>query len=324
MNPYNPSELSNSLEVQPKLFFADEKGVHRQIFKKPNLMFCCQMNENMTDDLYYSVTWYVNDVFLVSKGPVLQSSINDTNLYESELLERGYKLDINVLNPSVNIHQGSSTTIQLQPTFPFGCSSRVDDLNYQTKCLLSVHMFDPIDSNDCKGSSISVTGSQKCGVEISGFYYYDWRDGVRYDNVTEMTITTRDSNDYKEGRNRFELKLLTEGTGLNDIIQGSYISNIVVTTSSETSWQGKTCYSYVDPHMRSFDGRYYENQNIGIFVLYRHKSSKQEEVSSIQFAQLASPYPVVQRTLYRVSRMKPATFEQKGLHSYFPKRSRGF
>ncbi|KAK3609726.1 hypothetical protein CHS0354_011418 [Potamilus streckersoni] len=226
---------------------------------------------------------YVNDKILLTKGPVLYSDIDDTNLYESELIDGGYKLDINinciintsnssegapgnsttspqyylgirVLNPTVNMIQGSSTTIQLQPTFPFGCSSRVGDLNPPTKCLLSVNMFDPDDSNDCKSSSISVTGSQKCGVQLPGFYYHQWTDGVSYDNVTEMTITTRDPNDYNEGRNRFVLKLLTEGTGLNDIIKGSYISNIVVTTSSETSWQGKTCYSYVDPHMRSFDG----------------------------------------------------------------------
>ncbi|KAK3609720.1 hypothetical protein CHS0354_011411 [Potamilus streckersoni] len=295
---------TETLKVQPLLFFADRIGINDQIYKKPILMFRCHMNANLTDDQYYLVSWYVDDIFLLRKGPILLKDIDDTNLYEPELTTRGYKLDINikcimesnnsgenetsnstsslkfwlgirVLNPSVNIIQGRSTTMQLQPTFPFGCSSRVGYRNPSDKCLMYVNMFDPDDSNDCKSSSISVTGSQKCGVQIAGFYYDQWTDGIPYDNVTQMTITTRDPNDYHQGRNKFVLKLLTEGHHLNDIVQMSYI-NIIVTTSYETAWQAKTCYSYVDPHMRSFDGRYYENQNLGAFVLYRHKSRKQE------------------------------------------------
>ncbi|KAK3609722.1 hypothetical protein CHS0354_011413 [Potamilus streckersoni] len=303
---FDPSDLSTySVKVQPWLFFADNIGINGQIFKKPKLFFRCQLTGNMTDDLYYTVSWYVNDKFLLSRGPVIFNELNDTNLHETDLIESDYKLDINikcvmntstnsenahansstslqfwlgirVLNPAVNMIQGSSANIQLQPTFPFGCSSKVDDLNPQAECSLSVHMFDPDDSNDCKSSSISVKESQRCSVQIPGFYHHQWQPGVPYDNVTQMTITTRDPNDYNQGKNKFVLKLLTGGTGLNDIVQGNYINNIIVTTSFETSWQAKTCYAYVDPHMSSFDGRTYENQHEGIFVMYRHNSSKQE------------------------------------------------
>ncbi|KAL3847994.1 hypothetical protein ACJMK2_018881 [Sinanodonta woodiana] len=304
---FDPVEhVPDSATVEPGLLFRNKTGVTGQVFfKKPELYLRCQFNGNETDELYYYVSWYVNDIFLLRKGPVQLSDINDTNLYESELINGGYKLDINikciinssnnsdfdsgnsttsrvfwlgirVLNPSVSMIQGKTTTIQLQSTFPFGCSSRADDQNQQANCLLSVSMFDPNDKNDCKRSSISVTGSQKCGVQIPGFYHHQWMPGVSYDNVTNMTITTRNTNDYDQGGNTFVLSLRTGGNEMNDIVQGSYINNIIVTTSSERSWQGKTCYAYIDPHMRSFDGRYYENQNPGVFVLYSHKSSKQE------------------------------------------------
>ncbi|KAL3846768.1 hypothetical protein ACJMK2_017727 [Sinanodonta woodiana] len=289
------SDLSPlSFKVQPLLVFADENAKDGKIFKTPRLLFRCQIIGNMTDDLYYSVSWYVDDLHVLSRGPVLVSDIDDTNLNENELIEKGLKLDINikcivntsnstedsmenitseslpfwlgirVLNPTVQIVQGKTATIKLQPTFPIGCSSKATEQNPLAQCLLSVHMFDPDDSNNCDGSSISVQESQRCGVQIPGFYHHQWTEGARYDNVTEIIITTKDRTDYKPGRGRFILKLRIGGTGLNDIIQGYSLDDVT------------TCYSYVDPHMKSFDGRHYENQNLGVFVMYRHNSSKQE------------------------------------------------
>ncbi|KAL3846695.1 hypothetical protein ACJMK2_017663 [Sinanodonta woodiana] len=304
---FDQSDLSPvTLEVQPLLIFSDENAIDGQIYKKPRLLFRCQITGNMTDDLYYSVSWYVNELYLLSRGPVLISNIDDTNLNEKELIERGHKLDINikcivntsnstegsienstseslpfwlgirVLNPTVQIVQGKTAAIKLQPTFPIGCSSKEAEQNPFAQCLLSVNMFDPGDSNSCDGSSISVQESQRCGVQIPGFYHHQWTEGARYDNVTEMIITTKDGTDYKPGRDRFLLKLRIGGTGLNDITQGYNLHDVTVTPTYETAWQAKECYSYVDPHMKSFDGRYYENQHLGVFIMYRHNSSKQE------------------------------------------------
>ncbi|KAK3609725.1 hypothetical protein CHS0354_011417 [Potamilus streckersoni] len=54
---FDPSDLEDSIKVQPSLSIYDEKDVQDRIFKKPKLLFRCQINENVTDDLYYSVTW---------------------------------------------------------------------------------------------------------------------------------------------------------------------------------------------------------------------------------------------------------------------------
>lgn len=35
---------------------------------------------------------------------------------------------------------------------------------------------------------------------------------------------------------------------------------------------GGICGSYSDPHMQTFDGRYWGNQRVGEFVMYRHKT----------------------------------------------------
>ena len=35
---------------------------------------------------------------------------------------------------------------------------------------------------------------------------------------------------------------------------------------------GGICRSYNDPHMQTFDGIYWENQRVGEFVMYKHKT----------------------------------------------------
>jgi len=46
----------------------------------------------------------------------------------------------------------------------------------------------------------------------------------------------------------------------------------VIVRDKDSGLSGKFCQSVNDPHMRSFDGRYYEMQLEGAFWLYRHKS----------------------------------------------------
>ncbi|XP_078309581.1 von Willebrand factor D and EGF domain-containing protein-like [Crassostrea virginica] len=41
-----------------------------------------------------------------------------------------------------------------------------------------------------------------------------------------------------------------------------------------TKWTGKSCYSHSDPHMQTFDGKPYENQNSGTFIMYESRDGQ--------------------------------------------------
>ncbi|KAK3609733.1 hypothetical protein CHS0354_011424 [Potamilus streckersoni] len=299
-----PSYKPNSAFVRPELYFTTETGLAGRQFWKPRLWFWCDFQESQKDKLFYSIAWYVNDVFIKQEDPELYTSRNKTNLREDELIARNYKLDITikcivrastsvsgflgnrtasagywmgvqVINPNVNVQQGKTAIVQLRATFPFGCSTAKDQRD--PDCFMYVQMYDPYDAYNCTSSSISVKDSSLCGARLPGLTYTQQSLGINYTNVIRnMTITTKDTNDYNPGRNRFVLKLVTESTLVNDIIGRSYLTDVNVVVQATPSWQGKVCYSHIDPHMRTFDERYYENQNDGDFIMYRHQSNKQE------------------------------------------------
>lgn len=50
------------------------------------------------------------------------------------------------------------------------------------------------------------------------------------------------------------------------------LSVIQVRVHDQTTSGGGICSSYNDPHMQTFDGIYWENQRVGEFVMYRHKT----------------------------------------------------
>ncbi|KAL3847607.1 hypothetical protein ACJMK2_018510 [Sinanodonta woodiana] len=294
-----------SATVRSELYFTTETSRLGKQFRKPRLQFWCDFQENQNDKFFYLISWYVNGVMFKQEGPARYTSRNITNLHEDELIAKNYKLDITikctvrastsvngslgnltastgywmgiqVINPNVNLQQGKTAIVQLRATFPFGCYA--DFTNREPLCFLSIQMYDPYDTYNCLSSSISVKDSIRCGVKVQGLTYTELSLGKDYTNViTNMTITTKDANDYNPGRNRFVLKLVTErGNLVNDIIGGNYLTDVNIVFQETTSWKGKVCYSHIDPHMRTFDARNYENQNIGDFILYRHRSNKQE------------------------------------------------
>lgn len=57
-----------------------------------------------------------------------------------------------------------------------------------------------------------------------------------------------------------------------DLILNVMLSVIQVRVHDQTTSGGGICSSYNDPHMQTFDGIYWENQRVGEFVMYRHKT----------------------------------------------------
>ncbi|KAK3609734.1 hypothetical protein CHS0354_011425 [Potamilus streckersoni] len=295
-----------SAAVKHHLTYIDKPIVGSQnVYKKPMLVFSCEFNQSANETLFYKVVWYVNEVTLLTKGPKSYAHVADTNLDEDELVSRGYKLDITIkcgvrasksvdgfqgnmttspgfwvgiqiLSISIKIKQGQTGIVQLKSTVPFGCA-KIQHVN-DPGCVLEIHMYDDLDSYNCQSTSVSVVGSQMCGSYIQGSTWEKWLNGTLFYDITNMTITTKDKNDYNLDISAFTLLLKTpRGTTVNTIMEDNHLHPITVQIEAETTSNYKNCYVRLDPHMKTFDQRNYENQNSpGEFILYRHTSYKQE------------------------------------------------
>lgn len=73
------------------------------------------------------------------------------------------------------------------------------------------------------------------------------------------------------------------------------LSVIQVRVHDQTTSGGGICSSYNDPHMQTFDGIYWENQRVGEFVMYRHKT-KPFSVSGEKYS-----YHIKSNTFYYLS-----------------------
>ncbi|KAL3846755.1 hypothetical protein ACJMK2_017716 [Sinanodonta woodiana] len=307
-----PSFKSALAEVKHELVFIDETSVfgHLQI-KKPNLIFSCAFNKSNDETMLYTITWYVNEAVLETIGPVIYNNIRSTDMKEGELIKKGFKLGttikcgvrasisrdgnlgnittslgfwigIKILTPTVVIKQGGTGVVRLQSTVPFGCVQSIRDPG----CLLDIQMYDDHDSYDCTKSSVSVRNSEQCGTQIHGSTFQESKAGIFFHEEANITITTKDTQDFIQDQNMFRLRLKTPiGSPVNDIMQDNYLGDIrasilhsllKVQVKEEKAWIYKNCYARVDPHMTTFDQKAYENQNLGEFVLYQHTEYKQE------------------------------------------------
>ncbi|KAK3589907.1 hypothetical protein CHS0354_034920 [Potamilus streckersoni] len=298
-----PDFKPDFLELHHELTFTSEfnKASNKEYFK-PRLTFQCNFTKIKEAGLFYTVFWYVNENYLLKKGPALYSAKKTTDLLESDLTSRGYKLDITikcgvsasvtpesylsktifssgfwigirVSNFTVFLKEGKTADVHFQTTVPFGCESYKKG---GASCSLSIQIYDPSDTYECKKSSISVQNPQLCGVELLGVKYEEFVNGSRYYNTTKMTITTRDRDIYDSGSRTFKLNLVAKGIGVNDIMNNFQLKDITVEVVGQNVWQEKKCHANVDPHMQSFDGSAYENQNVAEFIMYKNKKYKQE------------------------------------------------
>ncbi|XP_062603711.1 uncharacterized protein LOC134265508, partial [Saccostrea cucullata] len=60
---------------------------------------------------------------------------------------------------------------------------------------------------------------------------------------------------------------------------------------NNSAWKGKNCESHTDPHMKTLDGKYYECQLDGTFILYRNEIFQQEVQEKHHMCHPARSYP---------------------------------
>ncbi|KAK3584036.1 hypothetical protein CHS0354_004236, partial [Potamilus streckersoni] len=129
-----------------------------------------------------------------------------------------------ILTPNLSIKQGGTGVIQLQSSVAFACA---DTSAKDPNCVLKIQMYDNIDSYDCTGTSLSVVGSEQCGIEIHGSSYLEAQENKFYREIVNMTITTKDVYDFNLNRNVFILALTTQkATSANKIMGDNYLGDV--------------------------------------------------------------------------------------------------
>lgn len=265
------------------------------------LQFICSFPPGK-NDYYYQVVWYIEDTPVVLTESVKNDSIVKTNLGSGHGdPTKGYlKLGINIkcavrlkVEPegppgplstlSENLFAGiqvKSTKVQIKRdeprgqidvklTVPFGCPYMPD--GSVERCGLDIEMNVPRDPGRCSSDvkaakALDLIGQGKnCGFRILNT---EWQETV------VLPISFIDTEDYKlvlpdSPEGAFRIGLITGWKEESPEWSGIELQDVFVHIEDSSSiWQGKRCAAVNDPHMVTFDGRWYENQNKGIFILY--------------------------------------------------------
>ncbi|XP_069110972.1 von Willebrand factor D and EGF domain-containing protein-like isoform X2 [Argopecten irradians] len=252
-----------------------------------SLEFACNF-VLLAEDVEYEVTWYIDG----EAGEAINETkiANGTDI-ESLVLEEGIgqleRLGVNVecavraiptsgvpgnmsprsdpfyagvtASPSVTLHRDDPTAyIVVKPTVPIGCPTL-----YQDRCEVVVELILP-ETYSCSGSigAMLPAGAQSCGKHIR---HDEW------DQEHKIYIAWLDDQTYSGHQDSYKVSLRTAVNMFNPIWSGVTLAEVNVRMDDNTNiWKGKECHAICDPHMKTFDGRYYENQNEGTFIFYEN------------------------------------------------------
>ncbi|XP_056007282.1 uncharacterized protein LOC125666050 [Ostrea edulis] len=272
----------------------------------PSVNLKCSFTPLTDNSLFYDISWYVDDVEVVSGQTVDSASLDNALLSARDMIKKNKKAGsmihcvvgakntadgivcdktpsqlffagIKVLTPQLTIDRGGSGNVQLQFTIPY----TTEDLlipNFDTTVSdLNVNLAVLNDSSvSCKDGN-----SKLCGIKVKGYSYND-RSKYSTDDwkqIHTIKIFNRDNGDYTDFDRHITLRLETGGTNGegSQIFSNILLPDIQVYINEPTSvWKGSSCGSKTDPHMYSFDGYAYECQLDGNFILYRNTPFNQE------------------------------------------------
>ncbi|KAL3883434.1 hypothetical protein ACJMK2_029697, partial [Sinanodonta woodiana] len=258
--------------------------VQRHASNGNQLVFHCDFDPLSEVSTMYQVTWYKDRS--VSESKLMYSTWISyisreqfrslTDLPEAKI-ELGMsilcsisatKVNITVLsvpyfagfeitsNSPLQLQYTEEELVHIRLTVPFGCQRQHEE------CFLGVNMFYmETGADNCLLPVAAALSS--CGVRISSWRWnqsYALRLALKHGQ--NLNNISRIYNIRFKTDEQFDHVFFRNYTLPRDIQ--------VVATSDTSSLNGKECHAICDPHMQTFDGRYYENQNEGTYILYKH------------------------------------------------------
>ncbi|XP_021372479.1 von Willebrand factor D and EGF domain-containing protein-like [Mizuhopecten yessoensis] len=168
-----------------------------------------------------------------------------------------------------SVAEGESVDVIVRLTVPLGCFYPEDAPEEQIKthmeqnCIITIRLQEiPIENVQCASDPIALKDTN-CGLT---FNHTHW------DTPQTLTVYGASDNLVNVGSRSMVIKMAAKELVLyHNAWNSASIPSVLVTVEDldKTVLSGE-CYSRNDPHMRTFDGRSWENQRIGEFVLYKH------------------------------------------------------
>lgn len=167
----------------------------------------------------------------------------------------------------VNVDEGQTVAIEVKSTLPTACSASLSASERESNCKGTLHIRTEEYWSWCWNGVKYLSAAfpdNGCRLQFSYNYWYE---------PVQLNITG-----YMDGMRNWWYKYtrvkLEPGLDSNHLAWKSmqFDDTVSVYVYDKDTSGGGICGSYSDPHMQTFDGRYWGNQRVGEFVMYRHKT----------------------------------------------------
>ncbi|CAC5411168.1 unnamed protein product [Mytilus coruscus] len=263
----------------------------------PSLLpvFRCKFEKVSNGTYIYDIFWYINGIEIISYFNIPVDDINMTVLIHTYWIDE-YKMNMEVqcairMRYSVNlvpgpfqysanfkagifpgsydytVIEGESITISFKSTVPVGCIA--SHKNLTAHCDQSFYVFQPernADVGSCPNNIATkdiIFKAQFCGIKFGAT---DWQEEKK------LKVYGFSDGLYNSGDRSTYIRLSTSAvSAFNEMWQNVQIPNIKVKViDKDASMTNRLCQSINDPHITTFDGKYYHFMDIGEFVMYRN------------------------------------------------------
>ncbi|VDI77544.1 Hypothetical predicted protein, partial [Mytilus galloprovincialis] len=234
----------------------------------PSLLpiFRCKFDEQPNGTYIYDIYWYINEFEIKSYTNIPMKDMNTT------LLKHTDWIDTNTMNMEpekydYTVNEGDSITIKFKSTVPVGCIASHKSL--LAHCDQSFSVFQPGKNSNVGSCSNNIAikdiifKAQFCGIKIGAT---DWQEEKKLEvyGFSDGLYNSADRLTY--------IRLSTSAVSkFNELWTNVQIPDIKVKVlDRDALMTNRLCQSVNDPHITTFDGKYYHFMDIGEFVIYRN------------------------------------------------------
>lgn len=250
----------------------------------PDVNLVCQFDRLPDQSLFYDVTWYVDDIEVLTNQTVSSDSSDLALLTGSQILAKGKKANsmihcivgakiratdipcktnasslffagIKVLNTILKIPRGGHKDVELQFTIPFVSAHLIigtgKGIEMQSSLLISLGVHN--ESGNCNDPN-----RKNCDIKVSAFKKQEANKYAtdEWKTVHSFTFYNKDDGDFTPIDKHITLRLETGGTtGTGSkLFENLILPDIqVYIEDTNSAWKGAYCESHTDPHMKTFD-----------------------------------------------------------------------